>query len=239
MNVRRAHEEDGAAADMDRHHVGDETLGGAAVDVVEVQLRGEVEELDVRHVLPRADRLILRFVLRDAQPKVGQCILLVHLAVVGRIAHLLQQVALDGVRLVAHRLDEQQLARRQLLRDRVAHCLPPADAAVGGVKDGDPRHAVLEPQPIEHLEEDALCELLARAQVGRRKEGCIVERAVRLQLLSPPLADVEYANRIATPSQVSLQLLADEGLAARGKADEGNHNLVGVRRELRADPGAV
>eukprot|EP00327_Prymnesium_parvum_P013236 CAMPEP_0184403956 /NCGR_PEP_ID=MMETSP0007-20130409/85683_1 /TAXON_ID=97485 /ORGANISM="Prymnesium parvum, Strain Texoma1" /LENGTH=547 /DNA_ID=CAMNT_0026760089 /DNA_START=772 /DNA_END=2411 /DNA_ORIENTATION=- len=237
VHVRRAHEEDGAVADVDGHHVRDERLGKPAVDVVKVELGGEVEQLDVRHVLLWGEGLVLRLVLADPPLQVLQCLVLGHALVVGRVANLLQQVALECVRLRAHRLDEEELALRKMLLNRVVHRLPPRHARVGRVEDGDARGAaILRTQPLHHLDKHTLRQLLPRGQVGDGEEAGVVERAIRLQLLPSPLANVEDANGVASPDKIPLELFGDEGLPPRRQPDERDDDVVGIWSELRSDP---
>ena len=109
LAMSRAHKPNGAASDVDPHHVRYEARD-RAVDEIEVQLGREVEELDERETLVRRERLVLRLVLGDARAQVSEGRLALHRAVVGRHRDLLEQIALKHRSVVAHGLHEDHLA---------------------------------------------------------------------------------------------------------------------------------
>ena len=109
LAMSRAYQPNGAAPDVDTHHVRHEARD-RAVDEIEVQLGREVEELDKRETLMRRERLVLRLVLGDARAQVSEGCLALHRTVIGRHRDLLQQIALEHRRVITHGLHEDHLA---------------------------------------------------------------------------------------------------------------------------------
>lgn len=50
--------------------------------------------------------------------------------------------------------------------------------------------------------------------------------------MAKQLTDVEDTHRLASPTQVALELLRNKGLATSREADQSKHNHVGIRGEL-------
>ena len=232
---RKTQRNDGAgkavAAHVDAHHVRHERLGRAAVHVVQVQARAQVEQLDEGEALRGRERLVLALVLADARAQLEQRPLLVLPFEVGRRAHLLQQIDLDRLHVVANALDEQHLHLRELGAQHVDHVGAPEFIRVGRVKDrGPPNVAVplARAQPVDHLVQHALRDFVANLHVRLAEELRVLLRGTRR---AAPVADVEDSRRVAAPAQKPLQLLRDEALAARGQPDHHEHEALSVRRE--------
>lgn len=83
----------------------------------------------VRFLLGLVERLVLLLIVLDPQPEVVHRLVLVHVGVVGTADLHLDDVLLDQVRIVADRLDEEQLELLLLHDDLFDHLA----TLVGGV----------------------------------------------------------------------------------------------------------
>lgn len=138
-------------------------------------------------------------------------------------------VLLDDLRIVAHRLDEEEL-EAHLVDDDVAYQLAPLHGGVGGVEHRDLAVAAL--QPLAHVVQG-----VHRALGAYRHRLNVVGTEELVALVSgggvpPVLAQVEHLRADADPIQVSAQLLGYVGLAARRQTDHRDH--VGLVHEIGA-----
>lgn len=129
-------------------------------------------------------------------------------------------VLLDDLRIVAHRLDEEEL-EAHLAYDDVADELASLDCGVGGVEDGHLAVAAL--QPLANVVQGVLRALRAYRHglyvVGTEELVALISRGG----VPPVLAQIEDLRADADPIKVPAQLLGYVRLAASRQAYHRDH----------------
>lgn len=129
-------------------------------------------------------------------------------------------VLLDDLRIVAHRLDEEEL-EAHLVDDDVAYELTSLHGGVRGVENGDFTVAAL--QPLADVIQGIHCTLCAY------RHGFYIVRTEELVALiscggvSPVFTQVEDFGAYADPVEISTQFLGYVSFAASWQSDHCNH----------------